>query len=46
MEISDKKKRHKRALGLPPKSRAIKKTEVMIGCERRAGGEMKKKGPG
>lgn len=45
MEISDKK-RHIKALSLPPKSRAVKKTKVMIGYKWRRAGRDEEKGPG
>lgn len=46
MEISDKKKGHKKALSVPPKNRAVKKTIVMIGYKWRRAGRDEEKGPG
>lgn len=45
MEISDKR-RHKKALSLPPKSRAVKQTKVMIVYKRRIDGRDEEKRPG
>lgn len=39
-------KKHKKTLSSPPKSRAVKKTKLMIGCKWRRGGGVKRKGQG